>query len=100
MEHGFSYVGYDPTSDKAIIQFGNEANARLVPAHDLLKTSGQGESNHCHTSFSYVGYDPKSDKAIVQYSDESSARLVPAVDVVSCGEFPQLETARRSAGFM
>eukprot|EP00960_Hanusia_phi_P075493 768431-Hanusia_phi.AAC.21 len=46
MEHDFSYVGYDPNSDKAIVQFGNETNARLVPAHDLLKTFNHGESKH------------------------------------------------------
>ncbi len=32
-----SYVGYQPNTDSAIVQYANEANARLIPATELLK---------------------------------------------------------------
>mmetsp|Transcript_62361 Transcript_62361/g.146522 ORF Transcript_62361/g.146522 Transcript_62361/m.146522 type:complete len:89 (-) Transcript_62361:191-457(-) len=32
----FSYVGYEPTTDKAIVQYTNEANARMIPATEML----------------------------------------------------------------
>eukprot|EP00286_Rhodomonas_abbreviata_P009080 CAMPEP_0181318194 /NCGR_PEP_ID=MMETSP1101-20121128/16879_1 /TAXON_ID=46948 /ORGANISM="Rhodomonas abbreviata, Strain Caron Lab Isolate" /LENGTH=88 /DNA_ID=CAMNT_0023425653 /DNA_START=67 /DNA_END=333 /DNA_ORIENTATION=+ len=33
----FSYVGYEPTNDRAIIQFTDEKTARTLPAEEVLR---------------------------------------------------------------
>ena len=35
--HVWSFVGYEPTSDNAIIQFADESTARKMPAEEVLR---------------------------------------------------------------
>ncbi len=35
----FSYVGYEPSTDKVIVQYTNEANAKMIPASEYLKVA-------------------------------------------------------------